>query len=256
MLDIIYKPALGWLAVAVAAFCLTGSVQAAMPGAELAARSPSLDRTAVAADTIAQRMQACAGCHGKEGRASADGYYPRIAGKPAGYLYNQLVAFREGHRTYPIMTYMVGYMSDDYMREIAEYFSQQNPPFPPPAKIHAAPEVLKRGETLVRAGDAALGVPACAACHGARLTGVNPATPGLVGLPQSYLSAQLGAFKHDLRRATQPNCMAEVARKLSADDINAVSSWLASQPVPAGQDALPAAPTSAPLPLQCGSVAH
>ena len=41
-------------------------------------------------NTMAQRMQACSVCHGKEGRATNAGYFPRIAGKPAGYLYNQL----------------------------------------------------------------------------------------------------------------------------------------------------------------------
>ena len=47
-------------------------------------------------DTMAQRTLACTSCHGKEGRAGPDGYYPRIAGKPAGYLYAQLLHFREG----------------------------------------------------------------------------------------------------------------------------------------------------------------
>ena len=42
-------------------------------------------------DTMAQRVQACTPCHGKEGRATNQGYFPRIAGKPAGYLANQLV---------------------------------------------------------------------------------------------------------------------------------------------------------------------
>jgi cytochrome c553 len=30
----------------------------------------------------------------------------RIAGKPAGYLYNQLLNFRDGRRNYPLMTYI------------------------------------------------------------------------------------------------------------------------------------------------------
>ena len=47
-------------------------------------------------NTMAQRMQACSVCHGKEGRATNAGYFPRIAGKPAGYLYNQLLNFRTG----------------------------------------------------------------------------------------------------------------------------------------------------------------
>ena len=52
-------------------------------------------------DTLAQRMQPCGACHGKEGRATQDGFFPRIAGKPAGYLYNQLDNFRSGRRSYP-----------------------------------------------------------------------------------------------------------------------------------------------------------
>ena len=35
-------------------------------------------------DDMAQRTLACTICHGKEGRAGPDGYYPRIAGNPAG----------------------------------------------------------------------------------------------------------------------------------------------------------------------------
>ena len=35
---------------------------------------------------------ACTGCHGAEGRAASDGYYPRIAGKPAGYLKSSGIA--------------------------------------------------------------------------------------------------------------------------------------------------------------------
>ena len=42
-------------------------------------------------DSIAQRSLACTHCHGAQGRAAPDGYYPRLAGKPAGYLYNQLL---------------------------------------------------------------------------------------------------------------------------------------------------------------------
>ena len=38
-------------------------------------------------DTMAQRLQACTPCHGREGVATADGYFPRIAGKPEAYLF-------------------------------------------------------------------------------------------------------------------------------------------------------------------------
>src|ERR1700712_1628403 len=54
-------------------------------------------------DTSAQRTLACTACHGPQGRAAPDGYYPRLAGKPAGYLYNQLLNFRDGRRHYALM---------------------------------------------------------------------------------------------------------------------------------------------------------
>jgi cytochrome c553 len=46
--------------------------------------------------------------------------------------------------------------------------------------------------------------------------------------------------------------MAQVAQRLSAEDIGAVSAWLAAQPVPANSKAPPAPAT--PLPIACGGV--
>ena len=59
-----------------------------------------------AADDMAPRVLACVACHGREGRATNQGYFPRIAGKPAGYLYNQLRNFRDGRRTNAALTHL------------------------------------------------------------------------------------------------------------------------------------------------------
>jgi cytochrome c553 len=203
-------------------------------------------------DTIAQRTVACAACHGKEGRATSDGYFPRIAGKPAGYLYNQLVNFREGRRRYPMMTYMVEHLSDEYLLEMAQYFSKLHPPYPAPQVIDVSPATLERGRALVMSGDASKNVPACIACHGKKLTGVAPAIPGLVGLPRDYLNSQFGAWKNGGRRAAAPDCMAQITNRLSSEDISAASAWLASQPVPDGMR--PALAATLKLPMPCGSV--
>jgi cytochrome c553 len=215
-----------------------------------------IPQTATAAalnDTIAQRVAPCMTCHGKEGRATSDGYYPRIAGKPAGYLYNQLVNFRDGRRhQYPLMTYMVSQLSDAYLQEIASYFSQQHLPYPPPQRVEVPQAVLERGRVLVHEGDASKQVPACIACHGNALTGTAPSIPGLLGLPRDYLNAQFGAWRDGGRHATAPDCMAQVAHRLSVDDISAASAWLATQAVPA--DARPVPSTNVKLPLACGSL--
>jgi cytochrome c553 len=83
-------------------------------------------------DTMAQRVLACTGCHGPQGRAASDGYYPRIAGKPAGYLANQLLSFRDGRRQYTLMANLLAPLTDDYLREIAAHFAQLDIPYPPP----------------------------------------------------------------------------------------------------------------------------
>lgn len=202
---------------------------------------------------MAARVAPCMSCHGKEGRAASDGYYPRIAGKPAGYLANQLINFREGRRRqYPLMTYTVQHLSDDYLREMAQFFADQHLPYPPPQQVEASAGTLARGRALVLEGDAARKIPACVACHGKALTGVAPAIPGLLGLPRDYLNGQFGGWREGTRRAAAPDCMAEITRQLSVDDISAVTAWLATQPVP--EDSAPAAASSIKLPIACGSV--
>jgi cytochrome c553 len=202
-------------------------------------------------DTMAQRVLACTGCHGPEGRAAADGYYPRIAGKPAGYLYNQLIAFRDGTREYPPMNYLVAYLPDSYLREMAEHFAALRPPFPQREQPPADPAMLARGQALVAQGDRQKGIPACAACHGAGLTGMNPGIPGLVGLRPTYVAAQLTRWKVGDWRAAEPDCMKRIATRLSEPDIAAVSQWLARQEPP--KDPSPESSNLVRMPFACGS---
>ena len=228
-----------------------------IPVLGLAAAAASAQSASSVPDTMAQRLAACTSCHGGPNAApaldpaGARRYYPRIAGKPAGYLLNQLLNFREGRCQYPLMTWMVDHLSDDYLREIADYFSQQHLPVAvlPRAGLPAAE--LERGRILVTRGDATLKVPACIACHGERLTGALPAIPGLVGLPRDYINAQFGAWRNGARHAHAPDCMNTIAARLSLSDVAAVSAWLASAPLPADQ--APAAALARPLPLACGS---
>lgn len=205
-------------------------------------------------DTLEQRVAACIACHAPKdsaGTRAGGVYFPRIAGKPSGYLYNQLVNFREGRRQYPLMTWMVNHLSDPYLHEIADYFAGQHPavPAPPPAREPAA--VLARGEQLVRRGDPVLKVPACVACHGERLGGLAPGIPGLLNLPRDYVNAQLGAWRNGVRRAHAPDCMATIAERLSPGDVSAISAWLAGQPTP--PDLRPLERTERRLPIACGS---
>lgn len=215
-------------------------------GAQNAFAAPKVE------DSMAQRVLACTGCHGAQGRAASDGYYPRIAGKPATYLYNQLLSFRDGRRQYTLMNKLLAPLSDAYLREIADHFASLDLPYPKPQVATGSVDALSRGEELVLKGDAAQRIPACVSCHGAALMGVVPAIPALLGMPRDYLNAQLGAWRTGNRHALEPDCMAQVAKLLRLDDISALSQWLAALPVPAG--AKPAASLPDALPMNCGGV--
>jgi cytochrome c553 len=206
-------------------------------------------------DTLAQRLLACTGCHGANGRADGNVYFPRIAGKPAGYLLNQLRNFRDGRRNYALMTGMVEFLRDDYLQEIAQHFSALDLPYPAPPASSLSDVQQARARQLVTQGDAGRTLPACTSCHGAALTGLAPHVPGLLGLPRDYINAQLGAWKTGQRHAHAPDCMAEIARALTIDEVALISGWLAGQALPADTHAvsrLPTQPDARQRPV-CGS---
>src|SRR5215468_1119454 len=215
------------------------------------ARMPQAQPTDHAPDTMEARLLACAACHGTQGQGTNSDYFPRLAGKPAGYLMNQLVAFRDGRRRYPPMNYLLEYQADPYLQKIADYFAALRPPPLPQPVADVSATVLARGRSLVTEGDQARGVPACTGCHGPKLTGMEPAIPGLVGLRANYISAQLGAFRYGTRTAAEPDCMQLVAASLTESDVTAVAAWLASVPVP--PDPSPAPRGTLAMPLACGS---
>src|SRR4249920_3683922 len=124
-------------------------------------------------DSMEARVQGCVTCHGQSGQGTSNQYFPRIAGKPAAYLYNQLVAFRDGKRVYPPMNYLVAYLPDSYLREIAEHFAKERPAFEAKQTTTAGESVISRGATIAVAGDASKQIPACITCHGPGLTGME-----------------------------------------------------------------------------------
>lgn len=202
-------------------------------------------------DSIEARVQGCVTCHGQQGQGTADAYFPRIAGKPAAYLHRQLIAFRDLDRRYAPMNYLVAYLTDDYLREVAEYFSRQQPPFQSPQPPSIPAEQLERGRMLVQGGDGSRQIPACVACHGAQLTGMEPGIPGLVGLRTNYIAAQLTRWRTGERRAAAPDCMHRIAIRLDESDIQGVAAWLGAQPAPAS--AQPERRNTARMPIACGS---
>jgi cytochrome c553 len=110
------------------------------------------------------------------------------------------------------MNYLVAYLPDAYLREMAEHYAKLRPPFTArtPPTVDAA--TLARGQALVVTGDRAKTIPACAACHGKGLTGMEPGIPGLVGLRQTYIVGQLTSWRVGERNAASPDCMKRIVR--------------------------------------------
>ncbi len=161
---------------------------------------------------------ACAGCHGRQGRSQHQ-QYPSLAGQPAPYLAAQLKRFASGERVSPNMAPLAMTLSDADIQFLAEYFAKHpaaaNGSFKPDAALQA------KGEKLVANGG-------CAACHGEGLLG-REQFPRLAGQGHDYLLAQLTAFAEGSRKDPS-GAMTAIAATLSADDRQALAHYLAALP--------------------------
>ncbi len=222
-----------------------------------------LVRAQTADEEMRERLAACAACHGDYGQgAKGTVYAPHLAGKPAAYLFEQLRGFRDGGRQHVQMAWLVRHLDDNYLREIGAYYAAL------PPKTSAAEALAARvgrpgdelAQRLVEQGDPVRDLPACGACHGADLVGLEPGVPALVGLPADYVVAQFGAWRTGVRTAPAPDCMHDIARAMQPAEIRAIADWLAEQghseprrPAPAGSFALPRACGSNPVQIDAPS---
>lgn len=80
--------------------------------------------TATEINTEGRHVRAlCISCHGMEGR-TVNPEWPNLAGQHAQYLEKQLMDFKSGARPSPIMEVIAGELSDQQIKDVAEYYSQ------------------------------------------------------------------------------------------------------------------------------------
>jgi cytochrome c553 len=171
--------------------------------------------------TGATKAVVCQACHGANGN-SANPEWPSLAGLGADYIAEQLQNFKDGKRNNPVMAPNAASLSPDDMADLAAYFdSLVN------TGLEADPSYWQAGEKLYRGGDKDRGIPACMACHGPTGRGNEPAKfPALRGQQSVYVVKQLNDYASGAR-ATGPNAiMPTIAKRLSADDIRNVSSYV------------------------------
>jgi cytochrome c553 len=172
--------------------------------------------------------QVCAACHGPDGN-SATPANPNIAGQHADYITLQLAHFKAGVRVNAIMQSMVANLSDDDMRALGVYFSQQKPK----GLTAKDPALVKIAQKIYRGGDQASELPACAACHSPNGAGIPKNYPRVAGQYADYTYAQLKAFKSGDRGADKAGkdangrIMGAIAEKMSDDQMKAVADYMA-----------------------------
>ena len=169
----------------------------------------------------AAKSVVCQACHGANGN-SANPQWPSLAGIGADYIAEQLQNFKDGKRVNPIMQPMAAPLSSQDMQDLGAYFDAQVN-----TGLEADPSHQQAGEKLYRGGDKARGIPACMACHGPSGAGNEPAKfPSLRGQHSDYVTEQLTAYAAGTRPPGPGGIMATVAKRLSADDIRDLSSYV------------------------------
>jgi cytochrome c553 len=169
----------------------------------------------------ATKAVVCQACHGANGN-STNPEWPSLAGVGADYIADQLKNFKEGKRNNPVMMPNAMSLSADDMADLGAYFdSLVN------TGLEADPSYWQAGQKLYQGGDPARAIPACMACHGPTGAGNEPAKfPALRGQQSVYLAKQLNDYASGAR-ATGPNgIMQTVAKRLSAEDVRNLSSYL------------------------------
>ena len=166
------------------------------------------------AQSIEEKIQVCAGCHGADGKP-ADKSIPIIWGQQAGYTYIELRDFKRGDRKSDIMQPIASSMERDDMQAIAEYLSQK--PWPDLGQPRASKDIADRASNANRS----IG---CTGCHLDHFQG-DGTVPRLAGQSREYLTKTIADFRSrargnnpgmsDLMLATAPDDLAALVEYLS-----------------------------------------
>ncbi|WP_234682281.1 c-type cytochrome [Bradyrhizobium monzae] len=166
------------------------------------------------ADSIAEKVEVCAGCHGADGKP-VDKTIPVIWGQLTGYIYIQLRDFKRGDRKSEIMQPIASGFERDDMLAVAEYFSQKK--WPDLGQPRAPKDVSKK------ATDAEHSV-GCTGCHLEQFQGTST-TPRLAGQSREYLAKTMA----DLRTRARGNNpgMSDLMIATPENDLTALAEFLA-----------------------------
>jgi cytochrome c553 len=168
------------------------------------------------AQTIEEKAQICASCHGEDGVPPEQSFpVPVIWGQNLGYLLFQLRDFRSGARKNEVMSPIAEALDPGDEIALAQYFSKKPwpklPPLLPPADVAA---LAPRANASV----------VCTSCHRDGFVG-DGTQPRLAGQVRAYLQKTMTDFRSgardnnpgmtDLMKAITPADVAALAARLS-----------------------------------------
>jgi cytochrome c553 len=162
----------------------------------------------------------CAICHGSNRVGQVD--TPNLEGQPAAAIYKQLRDFKAATRTNVIMSPFAVKLSEQDMLDLAAYYSylpRQPGSHPDPAGM--LPPIVARGAPMRN-------IPACSACHGT--TDAKLGSPWLEGQSAVYIKAQLQAFTTGTRHNDISEQMRNIARQMTAAEIDEAARYYAGRP--------------------------
>jgi len=213
------------VALSTAGFLLTRSFAAESPKA---LRGDPLRGGEIVARGTDYGVVACARCHAFDGTADGSSAFPKLSGISSYYLAKQLRDFASGLRTDAIMSAIARKMKAEDIADVSEYYSgvSGTPTPAPPAAQH----LLALGARLATVGDDEKKVQACEGCHGAAGRGEDPAIPSLAGQYAGYIGFQMRMWKMGYRKNDANQQMANIARRLSPQDIEAIGAYFERLP--------------------------
>ena len=162
-----------------------------------------------------KKSASCTTCHGNDGNSAAAAY-PNLAGQTAPYLYKQLKDFKEGRRKSVVMSPMVGFMSDQDMQDLADYFSIQHPQR---ASFAPDPALAAEGKKITQE-------LACVSCHQSNFKGLNE-FPRVTRQQYNYTVKQLQDFR-DGARSNDYGTMGPTTKNLTDEQFKAFVHYIST----------------------------
>jgi cytochrome c553 len=165
------------------------------------------------AQSIAERAEICAGCHGQDGKPT-NKVTPIIWGQQLGYIYIQLRDFKRGDRKNEIMQPIAASFEKDDMLAIAEYFSKKK--WPDLGQPRSPKEISERAVSANRS-------VGCTGCHLDQFQG-DGTVPRLAGQNREYLTKTIADFR-TRARGNNPG-MTDLMLATAPDDLAALTEYL------------------------------